>query len=87
MLLFIVPAYFGSATTKTTHMEQKQENVLGERLRLFRLTKGYSQFYVATQLGLDQTTISRIERGETDPPIGLVRRMTTIYGRHLRDLD
>lgn len=36
-------------------------------LRKLREAKGWSQHYLATRLGVDQATVSRIERGELEP--------------------
>ena len=38
---------------------------IGTRVRKLREMKGYSQDYVASQLGMTQTNYSKIERGET----------------------
>ena len=37
---------------------------VGEKIRKFRELRGYSQEYVASQLGMVQTNYSKIERGE-----------------------
>ena len=38
---------------------------IGTKIRKLRELKGYSQEYVASQLGMVQTNYSKIERGET----------------------
>lgn len=46
-------------------MEKSLLMHVGIRIRKLRELKGYSQEYVASQLGMAQTNYSKIERGET----------------------
>ncbi|MBS1526465.1 MAG: helix-turn-helix transcriptional regulator [Bacteroidetes bacterium] len=41
-------------------------NDVGEKIRLQRLTKNYSQEYMAFMLDISQAAYSKIERGETE---------------------
>lgn len=49
-----------------------------EKLRVLRVTKGYSQEVVANQLGLDAGTYSRMERGVTELKFELVGRVLEV---------
>ncbi len=40
--------------------------MLAHKIRLKRKEKGYSQDYMADQLGITSSTYSKIERGEPD---------------------
>ena len=46
-------------------MEKSLLMHVGIKIRKLRELKGYSQEYVASQLGMVQTNYSKIERGET----------------------
>ena len=46
-------------------MEKSLLMHIGTKIRKLRELKGYSQEYVASQLGMVQTNYSKIERGET----------------------
>ncbi|WP_090772249.1 helix-turn-helix domain-containing protein [Pedobacter soli] len=49
--------------------------LLGQKIRVQRLTKKYSQQFMADKLGISQFAYSKIERGKTDIT---VRRMIDI---------
>jgi transcriptional regulator with XRE-family HTH domain len=49
-----------------------------EKLRVLRVMKGYSQEVVASQLGLDSGTYSRMERGVTELKFELVGRVLEV---------
>jgi transcriptional regulator with XRE-family HTH domain len=42
------------------------KNNTGEKIRIQRLTKNYSQEYMAFALGISQAAYSKLERGETE---------------------
>lgn len=42
------------------------KELIGEKIRIQRLTKGYSQEYMANELDLSVSAYSNIERGVTD---------------------
>ncbi len=64
-------------------------NVLGERLRARRTKKGLSQRELASRTGMDQTQISRIEKGEKgaslDNLAALARELDTTVSDLLGD--
>jgi len=41
-------------------------NEIGELIRIQRVIKGYSQEYIANQLGMSQSAYSNMERGNTE---------------------
>jgi transcriptional regulator with XRE-family HTH domain len=45
-------------------------NTVANRLKMLRLKTGWAQHAVATYLGVEQSTISRWEAGQTEP-VGL----------------
>lgn len=74
---------------------------LGERLREAREKKGFTQIFVAKQLGITNTALSNYERGERDPNTSLLYTLagfynvsidwlfgrTGIYQSHLKQID
>ena len=50
-------------------MEERSEvlKAIGERVRILRKLKGFSQEELAHNMGKDQPDLSRIERGEVNP--------------------
>jgi transcriptional regulator with XRE-family HTH domain len=53
---------------------------LGQRLRLARENKGWTQVYVAKLLGITSQALSNYERGERDPDTPLLNRLAELYG-------
>jgi transcriptional regulator with XRE-family HTH domain len=53
--------------------------MLGERLRLAREKKGWSQVYVASLLNITSQSLSNYERGERDPDTPLLNKLADIY--------
>lgn len=51
----------------------------GKRIRSIRVQKGWSQDELGKKLDLDQGTISRMERGETDPTAKTLRLLKEIF--------
>jgi len=58
----------------------------GERIRKYRLQKGYSQEELAYKAGLHWTYISGIERGLRNITIKNVRRVAKALGRKTKEL-
>ncbi|MCL6477432.1 MAG: helix-turn-helix domain-containing protein [Peptococcaceae bacterium] len=52
---------------------------LGERLKEARERRGFTQVYVAKQLGITNTAVSNYERGERDPDTALLKRLAELY--------
>lgn len=55
-----------------------QLKILGERLRKFRIEKGFSQESFAEKTQLDRTYISGLERGKRNPSFLIIRRMAKV---------
>lgn len=53
---------------------------LGRRIRKYRLDKGWSQMYLAAEVRLDKSYIGSIERGEVNPSIRKIARITDCLG-------
>ncbi len=58
-------------------------NTLLKQLKIARQEKGLKQTGFGKKLGLPQSHISRIERGETDPRLSTVVDMARIVDREL----
>lgn len=54
------------------------ENI-GEIMRKIRVNKNYSQEYVSETAGIDYTTYSRYERGETAPKFETIVALSNLY--------
>lgn len=52
----------------------------GERLRLLREQKGLNQKQLAATVGLDDATISHLERGERDVNLNHARKLSAFFG-------
>jgi len=53
--------------------------VIGERMKDARLNCGMSQWDVANALHCDQTTISRMERGQISPDCSQIRVLSSLF--------
>jgi len=53
---------------------------LNERIRIFRTIRGYSQNYMAQQLGLSQNAYSKLERGATQISATHLQALAGILG-------
>ena len=60
-----------------TILESRQ--VIGERMKEARLNCGLSQGNIAEMLHCDQTTISRMERGQISPDCAQIRILSSIF--------
>ena len=58
---------------------QESRQIIGNRLRQARLNCGLSQSDVAKAIHCDQTTISRMERGQISPDCGQVRVLSSLF--------
>lgn len=61
-----------------TSEEELQLKILGERLRKYRVEKGFSQETFAEKTQLDRTYISGLERGKRNPSFLIIRRISKI---------
>lgn len=65
----------------------KQENrVIARIFKYARLQQSMTQMQFARQLGIHQSTLSRIERGQEYPIAPTVRKLETITGKQLLDM-
>ncbi len=53
---------------------------LGRRVRKYRLSKGWSQMYLAAEARLYKSYIGSIERGEVNPSIRKIARIADVLG-------
>lgn len=60
--------------------------MVGERIRSIRTAKALKQDHVAREAGISQSTLSRIERGETEPSFTVVGHLIRILGCTYEDL-
>ncbi len=58
-------------------------NSILKQLKIARQEKGLKQYEFGSKLGLPQSHISKIERGETDPRLSTVIDMARIVDREL----
>lgn len=56
--------------------EELQLKILGERLRSYRIKKGFSQESFAEKTKLDRTYISSLERGKRNPSFLIIRKIS-----------
>jgi transcriptional regulator with XRE-family HTH domain len=52
----------------------------GEKIRMIRELRNYSQEYVAEQLGIKQNSYSKIERNETKLTAEMLQKISTLFG-------
>jgi len=58
---------------------QESRKIIGDRLRQARLNCGLSQSDIAKTIHCDQTTISRMERGQISPDCGQIRVLSSLF--------
>ncbi|MFT3885905.1 MAG: helix-turn-helix domain-containing protein [Flavobacteriales bacterium] len=59
---------------------------IGEKIRKVRDLRGYSQEYMAEQLGVSQKQYGRYETGDTDPGVERLESIAKLLGLSLVDL-
>lgn len=59
---------------------------LGEKVSTLRLAKGLSQDQLAEKLGTGHTQISRVERGEVNSTINMLRKIAAGLDISIEDL-
>lgn len=62
---------------------EEMPDAVGEIMRKIRVTRNYSQEYVAERAGVDMTTYSRYERGDTQPKFDTIVVLCELYGLSL----
>lgn len=60
---------------------------LGEKLRVVREQAGFTQSAIANYLKVDQSLISKIEKGERTLTSDLLDRLAALFGIHLSSLS
>lgn len=58
---------------------QESRQIIGERMKEARLNCGMSQADIAALLHCDQTTISRMERGQISPDCAQIRILSSVF--------
>jgi transcriptional regulator with XRE-family HTH domain len=58
---------------------QESRQIIGSRLKEARLNRGMSQLNIAEAIHCDQTTISRMERGQISPDCGQIRVLSSLF--------
>ena len=58
---------------------QESRQIIGQRMKEARLNCGLSQMDIAGILHCDQTTISRMERGQISPDCAQIRILSSIF--------
>lgn len=59
---------------------------IGRKLRDIRKEHGYTQGELAQVLGVSNKTISSWESDRTEPTIGIIERLASLYGMNKSDL-
>lgn len=59
---------------------------IGDNLKKVRMRAGFDQGRLASELGLDQTAISRFENGSRRPSVDLLKRMANVLGCEISSL-
>ena len=67
-------------------MKYKVNEKLGKRIRKARRDKKMSQEELADRVGLHYTTISRIEKGISNPPVQTIDKISKALKVQLSDL-
>lgn len=67
-------------------MHRMKNTDLSNQIKALRITKGYSQDYLATQTQLSLRTIQRIESGETEPRGDTLQRLAACLGVEVTEL-
>ena len=62
------------------------KKLLGKRIKEFRKSKGFTQEYVAEQIGIESTSISNIENGKYYPTAENLERIIKVLNISPQDL-
>jgi transcriptional regulator with XRE-family HTH domain len=55
-------------------------------LRRLRVAKNFSQEHLANSAGVDRTYLSRLERKQENPSVGILEKVSEALGVHIADL-
>ena len=53
---------------------------LTQKLKAFRESRGYSQNQLADYLGIERSSYTRYETGETEPSLFALKKLSILYG-------
>ncbi|MEW6511849.1 MAG: helix-turn-helix transcriptional regulator [Bacteroidota bacterium] len=76
---------YSPAVTLPIPLNYIGDMTIGEKIRRIRREKDLSQEYVAEQVGVNVTYISKIERGKSDPDTELLTRIAKALGVQIVD--
>lgn len=60
--------------------------LVGNKIKKIRELKNLTQEHISEQLGMSQSSYSKLETGETDIPIERLRQISTIFGLKPEDI-
>ena len=60
--------------------EKQRRRLFGERLKQLRKSKGFTQAYIAKELGMTVPAYMHYERGNREPPNKCLIKLSNIYG-------
>lgn len=63
-----------------------ENNIIGENIRRLRDSAGYNQQIIATFLNVDQSLISKIEKGERSISVDMLEKLAVLFGVTLEDM-
>jgi transcriptional regulator with XRE-family HTH domain len=67
-------------------MKKTRTGIPNQRLKAERELRGWSQKYVAEQIGADHYYLSRWERGTTSPSPYYRQKLCVLFGKNAREL-
>lgn len=67
-------------------MKYKINSKLGKKIKKFRKEQKISQEELADKTGLHYTTVSRIERGESNPPVYTIFKIAKALKKRIKEL-
>lgn len=67
-------------------MRYKVNIRLGRKVKKYREELGLTQEELSDKLGMHYTSLSRIERGEANPPVYTVFRISKVLKKKMKDL-
>lgn len=59
---------------------------IGDKIKVFRTNKGFSQKEVAVSIGIDQAQYSRIESGKVEPTVSSLEKIAEALGVEIAEL-
>ena len=84
LLVRALRKYLRSNTDNKTPPEQAKS--LGETLKAHRISRGFTQEYVAESLGVSRQAVSKWENGTSDPSTANLMALAKLYGLSVDEL-